>query len=118
MPPGGARDALGPQGLTLSPALSLALPLGLTLRPGARRALRPSPHPNPYQVSVQWVGELTPFFERAGYTFVTGNYGNAFNGYMGVALAWPTSRFTCEEMSISKLADTKPWPEGAKKDEP
>tara|TARA_B100000780_G_C20905363_1_gene360349 strand:- start:70 stop:273 length:204 start_codon:yes stop_codon:yes gene_type:complete len=67
---------------------------------------------------VQWVGELTPFFERAGYTFVTGNYGNAFNGYMGVALAWPTSRFTCEEMSISKLADTKPWPEGAKKDEP
>ena len=66
------------------------------------------------EVSVQWVGELTPFFERAGYTFVTGNYGNAFNGYMGVALAWPTARFTCEEMSISKLADTKPWPEGPK----
>jgi 2',5'-phosphodiesterase len=70
------------------------------------------------EVSVQWVGELTPFFERAGYTFVTGNYGNAFNGYMGVALAWPTSRFTCEEMSISKLADTKPWPEGPKKEKP
>lgn len=68
------------------------------------------------EVSVQWVGELTPFFERAGYTFVTGNYGNAFNGYMGVALAWPTSRFTCEEMSVTKLADTKPWPELAKKD--
>jgi len=37
---------------------------------------------------------------------------------MGVALAWPTSRFTCEEMSISKLADTKQWPRGPKKEKP
>ena len=70
------------------------------------------------EVSVQWVGELTPFFERAGYTFVTGNYGNAFNGYMGVALAWPTARFTCEEMSITRVADTKPWPKAPKIEAP
>lgn len=68
------------------------------------------------EVSVQWVGDLTPFFEQKGYTFVTGNYGNPFNGYMGVALAWPTSRFSCEEMAITRVADTKAWPEGPKKE--
>ena len=32
------------------------------------------------EVSTQWVGELTPFFEARGYTFVTANYGNFRNG--------------------------------------
>lgn len=66
------------------------------------------------EVSAQWQGELSPFFEAQGYTFVCGNYGNAFNGYMGVALAWPTSRFTSEEVAITRVADTKLWPKPPK----
>lgn len=62
------------------------------------------------EMSVQWVGELTPYFERAGYTFVSGNYGNTFNGYMGCSLAWPTRRFEAEAVDIQRAADVKPWP--------
>ena len=38
-------------------------------------------------MSAPWIGELTPFFEEAGYTFVTGSYGSPFNGYMGASPA-------------------------------
>ena len=62
------------------------------------------------EVSVQYVGQLTPFFEEAGYTFVAGNYGNTFNNYMGVALAWPKARFASEAVEIARAADAKPWP--------
>ena len=68
------------------------------------------------EVSTQWLGELTPFFESRGYTFVCGNYGNPFNGYMGSALAWPTARFASEEVSITRVADSKPWPSPPKKE--
>jgi len=61
------------------------------------------------EVSVQWAGELTPFFESRGYTFVTGNYGQPFNGYMGVSLAWPRARFESEAVDIQRVADVKPW---------
>jgi len=70
------------------------------------------------EVSAQWQAELTPFFEQWGYTFVCGNYGNAFNGYMGVALAWPTARFTSEQVAITRVAETKPWPKPPPKEEP
>ena len=44
------------------------------------------------EVSSKWAGALTPYFEARGYTLTTALYGNKFNGYMGVALAWPTKR--------------------------
>lgn len=69
------------------------------------------------EVSAQWQGEMTPFFESKGYTFVTGSYGNAFNGYMGVALAWPTNRFTGEEVAITRVADCKDWPSPPKEEQ-
>ena len=62
------------------------------------------------EVSQQWAGELIPHFEERGYTFVTGLYGRPFNGYMGVSLAWPTSRFVSEAVDIARASDTKPWP--------
>jgi len=66
------------------------------------------------EVSTLWVGELVPFFESRGYTIVTGNYGNKFNGYMGVSLAWPTARFTSEKVGVTRCADTKLWPKAEK----
>ena len=67
---------------------------------------------------MQWVGELTPYFERAGYTVVNGNYGSPFNGYMGVSMAWPSSRFEAEEVDVQRAADIKPWPKRPKPPSP
>ncbi|KOO29065.1 hypothetical protein Ctob_001863 [Chrysochromulina tobinii] len=67
------------------------------------------------EMSVQWVGEMAPFFEKAGYTVVSGNYGNPFNGYMGCSLAWPAKRFEAEAVDIKRAADVKPWPKRPKK---
>ncbi len=41
---------------------------------------------------------------------VTGLYGRKFNGYMGVALAWPTEEFETVDVDISRLSDTRSWP--------
>lgn len=62
------------------------------------------------EVSVQWVGELTQFFESKGYTFVSGNYGAPFNGYMGVSLAWPRARFESVAVDITRASDARGWP--------
>jgi|TARA_B100000524_G_scaffold208196_1_gene108892 hypothetical protein len=62
------------------------------------------------EVSSKWAGDLTPFFEANGYTLVTSLYGNRFNGYMGVALAWPREFYQSEAVDISRVADTRAWP--------
>jgi len=66
------------------------------------------------EVSAQWVGELTPYFEERGYTFVSGLYGRHFNGYMGVALAWPSARYAAEAVELPRVAETKTWPKPPK----
>ena len=66
------------------------------------------------EVSQAWAGLLTPFFEAYEYTLVTGLYGKRFNGYMGVALAWPHSRFKSERVDITRLADTLELPKKEK----
>jgi 2',5'-phosphodiesterase len=70
------------------------------------------------EVSAQWVGELTPFFESQGYTFVSGNYGSPFNGYMGVSLAWSNKRFEAEAVDINRAADAREWPPSLPKEKP
>lgn len=35
------------------------------------------------EVSILWAGEFHVFFMARGYAFVTANYGNPHNGYMG-----------------------------------
>ena len=50
---------------------------------------------------------------------VTGLYGKKFNGYMGVALAWPTASFETLHVDISRLSDTREdgWPREDPEDE-
>lgn len=64
------------------------------------------------EVSYDWAGSLHTFFANRGYHFVTGLYGRPFNGYMGVAMAWPTSAFETIDVDISRLSDTRKggWP--------
>lgn len=67
------------------------------------------------EVSYDWAGSLHTFFANHGYHLTTGLYGQKFNGYMGIALAWPISSFTCVSTDIARLVDHRVggWPEKA-----
>ena len=64
------------------------------------------------EVSYDWAGPLHTFFANRGYHMVTGLYGRKFNGYMGVALAWPIGMFETLDVSVTRLSDTREggWP--------
>jgi len=62
------------------------------------------------ELSYDWAGKLHAFFANKGYHFVTGHYGKKFNGYMGVALAWPITSLETIDVNICRLADTGSWP--------
>jgi endonuclease/exonuclease/phosphatase family metal-dependent hydrolase len=59
------------------------------------------------EVSRSWEGELHAFFLSRGYAFICSGYGNAFNGYMGVGIAFPQRTFALEGCSIVRVSDTK-----------
>jgi 2',5'-phosphodiesterase len=64
------------------------------------------------EVSHDWAGALHSYFANRGYHLVTGLYGKKFNGYMGVAIAWPTALMKCIDVDISRLSDKREggWP--------
>lgn len=64
------------------------------------------------EVSNDWAGEFHTWFANRGYHLVTGLYGKKFNGYMGIALAYPTAAFETIDVDISRLADKRVggWP--------
>lgn len=59
------------------------------------------------EVSHQWAGVLHTYFAERGYHLVTACYGQKFNGYMGVAIAVPVSKFDLVDVDITRIADTK-----------
>ena len=59
------------------------------------------------EVSHKWAGVLHGYFAARGYHMVTGLYGGKFNGYMGVAVAVPTSKYDIVDVDITRIADTK-----------
>ena len=61
------------------------------------------------EVSLLWAGQLHAYFNKRGYYFATGLYGNKFNGYMGAAMAIPIHRYEITNCDISRVADTKPY---------
>ena len=64
------------------------------------------------EVSYEWAGSLHTHFANKGYHMVTGLYGRKFNGYMGVAVAWPTAAMKVTDVDISRLSDKREggWP--------
>lgn len=42
------------------------------------------------EVALKWVGPLRAFFSTYDYSLIHTCYGNRFDGYMGVAIAWPS----------------------------
>jgi len=63
------------------------------------------------EVSRSWAGKMHVFFEERNYQFVTGLYGHGFNGYMGVALAYPMDSFKGVKIDIDRLADCGNFPQ-------
>lgn len=59
------------------------------------------------EVSTSWAGSLHSYFSENGYYFITGMYGNKFNNYMGVGVAYPMDKFTLVDSDITRIADTK-----------
>lgn len=62
------------------------------------------------ELSRDWAGRLHVFFRGQGYTMVNSQYGNPFNGYMGVGLAYPDDGFELMEVREKRISDTKRWP--------
>jgi len=64
------------------------------------------------EVSYDWAGAFHTWFANRGYHLITGLYGKKFNGYMGVALAYPMETFETIDVDISRLSDKRVggWP--------
>jgi len=52
------------------------------------------------ELTRSWEGPLHVFFEQRGYQLVTGLYGRAFNGYMGVAMAYPMDKYEAKDVEV------------------
>ncbi len=63
------------------------------------------------EISRNWAGELLPLYEQYGYGHMEACSGSAFGGYMGVSLAWPQAKFSCEEIQAKKIGETVDWPQ-------
>ncbi len=59
------------------------------------------------EVSLYWASALHTYFANHGYQFITGLYGQRFNNYMGVGIAYPSDKFELVQTSIACVADTK-----------
>ena len=72
------------------------------------------------EVSHDWATGLHIFFAERGYHMVTGLYGKKFNGYMGIALAYPTKAFKTLKVDLVRLSEkkSKGWPRKPRDPEP
>lgn len=59
------------------------------------------------EVSLLWESRFIPWFLSHGYMYIGRGYGHKFNGYMGVAIAFPMNKYTLEDCSIVNVADEK-----------
>mmetsp|Transcript_16263 Transcript_16263/g.30377 ORF Transcript_16263/g.30377 Transcript_16263/m.30377 type:complete len:452 (-) Transcript_16263:246-1601(-) len=62
------------------------------------------------EVSADWAGKLHTYFAQHDYHFVTALYGNKFDGYMGVAMAFSNRRYVLDNANIKRIVDTKKNP--------
>lgn len=67
------------------------------------------------ELSLAWAGPMHSFFARRGFHMITASYGSYFNGYMGVAIAFPTDVYDALDVSVERLSDLVPWPRAKRK---
>ena len=59
------------------------------------------------EVATAWAGSLHAFFAASDYHLLTASYGSRRNGFMGVALAFPTRHFELLAAEVTCVSDTK-----------
>ena len=57
------------------------------------------------EVSRNFSEELTVLFSNKNYTYIDSLYGNSYNGYMGVAIAYPHNHYELLDCKIKKISD-------------
>lgn len=62
------------------------------------------------EVSLSWSGPLHSYFSKRDYHLIMSSYGSYFNGYMGVGIAFPTDKFSADDVRLQCLADAARWP--------
>jgi 2',5'-phosphodiesterase len=67
------------------------------------------------EVSLPWAGPLHAFFASRHFHFVVASYGSYFNGFMGVAIAFPITAYDVLDVKVERLTDTHTWPSRAPK---
>lgn len=67
------------------------------------------------EVSLPWAGPLHTFFASRHFHFVVASYGSFFNGFMGVAIAFPINAYDVLDIKVERLTDTHTWPARAPK---
>lgn len=72
------------------------------------------------EVSHRWATVLHVFFAERGYHMITGLYGKSFNGYMGIATAYPIKDFETLQVDLVRLSEKKVggWPRKPRDPEP
>lgn len=60
------------------------------------------------EIPMEWAGKLFVFFANHGYRFFHSFYGNQFDGYMGVGIAFPMYSYRLTDAHIKTIADL--WP--------
>lgn len=72
------------------------------------------------EVSHDWAAALHTFFAQRKYHLVTALYGKKFNGYMGIATAFPMDKFETLQVDLCRLSDKKKggWPRAPPEPEP
>ena len=72
------------------------------------------------EVSHDWAAALHTFFAERNYHMITALYGKKFNGYMGIATAFPMDKFETLQVDLCRLSDKKKggWPKAPLDPEP
>lgn len=61
------------------------------------------------EISLEWVGKLSLFFNEKKFNFNYINYGKNYSGYMGIGIAVPNNIIT-KDIYIKRVMDLKYWP--------
>ena len=59
------------------------------------------------ELSQEWTGHFHVFFSERGYYLITSLYGNKFNGYMGVGIAFPLIKYKLLDCEIRRIGDSE-----------
>ena len=68
------------------------------------------------EISLTWSTRMRLWFRERGYEYIVSNYGNRYNDYMGVGLAFPIDRFDLSDVKVACPMNEPKWARPPKHD--